>query len=569
MIGCGAPIPQDGSTSAGDIFIPPLELCFPGPNVAPDVATDGQRVYLEGTIPANARVFLTGYRYNNAPPSRSQRFGDGREAMFCGCTNVLLQDAGSEFGPLPFFVVPDGAPSGDYSVQVLPAGASCPSTCAPTNVCAGLQVAPSYILSTTERFKFNENSENDSDSPAEMAFVFASSAGTAFGDGETLVKWTGAFPGGQQESAHLTNADGSTLTAHVPLFVGRESLMTVGECREECAALPSSRVSACLQACQQNDALGRFNDHLDIGVAGVEYDESPSKAYGVIAGIVAGAASCYLAVKFHIPKLGCTVGAGSVGVYVADAVNGALADEDDHLGSIDVTHTGGVLGQNWNVGNDVIGPRKLAGPTKNGGDVDLFYRNRRVAAPRILGYKVSVNSIAVDQGLDCERENDVFLQARAMLHDGRQELVSTTRFPEGEPENWKINEGSTKTFSPPLVIAQESFAAESAPESPFLYVEIAPWEHDDNDANDSFGIEAETIPTGDLVGITGNSVDGISSEGFFTRTKTVTIHKAVNGWQAADTCGSGAGGVDVHRPKGRVRLEYQVEMTWLRQIRRQ
>src|SRR5688572_32558553 len=68
----------------GPIITGPIKFCSKTP-VKPELATDEQRVYLDNSVAANTRAFLRGYRYNDAPPSKSFPQGEGREQTFCGC----------------------------------------------------------------------------------------------------------------------------------------------------------------------------------------------------------------------------------------------------------------------------------------------------------------------------------------------------------------------------------------------------------------------------------------------------------------------------------------------------
>lgn len=562
--------------TGGQFYLPPP----PPPactktQVSPPLATDGQRVYLDtAEAQENMQVLLSGYRYNDAPPTTSFPDGEGREEIYCGCQRVKMETLGGgdpEFStPRPYITVPMDAPTGDYSVEILPASVSCSSggiraTCDVSQQCKvpSLSVAPSFIVSTTERLDITGNSEETDDHPAEMAFLFTAGAGTTFGDGERLVEWTGSFPGGGTGSTHITHADNTTLRARVPLFAGRESLMNVVECREECIGVDDAAEAACIAQCDADQNAGRYNNKMAFGFGGVEYDSSPSKAWGVVAGIAASALVCVGGAEVGLP-CDSLVGAGSAtafGTAVAVGVNQLLQDDDDNLGLAEAASN---QSANWNVGA-TFGPLKLDG--QDSGDISLYYRNHRVPAPRILNYSVRLKSIKLLDDYeenDCRSPNEVFINARAALHQGESTLPGTIRIPSGN-EVFLLAEGETHTFGPTDgVISSRSFTPETAPISPFLYVEVGVWENDKD--KDLMGIEADTMFLGQYISAYMDSADDTTSEGYRIRHATFTRVATVHGYAGSDNhCwGWGAHGWDPQAVEGGARVEYQVDLTWLK-----
>jgi hypothetical protein len=573
-LSCGNTLEPDSTTTSSDaelkgapvgpIIRHPIKLCR-GTAVSPDLATDGQRVYMPAATTLDTRVMVRGYRYNDAPPTKTRPEGEGKEQIFCGCQRVRLEEVWDPDGvryTLPFIVVPEGAPTGDYSIQPLAGDGECNSgglrAVCPDTGCASttLSVAPSFITSATQRILFNGNSEDDSDNPSETAFAFAGRSGVPFGDGDSLVEWSGSFPGGTEGSAHITNADNTNFNVKLPLFVGRESTMREAECREECASKPASGEAACLSTCDANRGL--FNDRLQFAINGVEYDSSPSKWWGYLAGAATTALGCYASYELGIPKKGCV---GSAGFFstVADTVNGALADDDDNLGASNGEH---LAGFDWGIGAS-IGPIDFAGPTRTNGDLDLFYSNRRTAAPRILAYNVKLKSVKVISDYEessCGSPNEVFVNARAMLNRGDTQLPGTTRFP--ATGTWSLRAGETQTVD--ATIASATFTPETAQVSPWLYVELGVWEDDED--KDLMGLEADTIFLGDVLGGQYTSTTETTAEGFYVRKVKFDRVSRVHGYAGSDNhCwGIWSHGWNPQAIEGSADITYEVELTWLK-----
>lgn len=346
-----------------------------------------------------------------------------------------------------------------------------------------------------KELKINANSEDSDDHPAEMQFTFLGNSGAAFGDGERLVEWTGGFPAGSEGAGHLTNADQSVLAAAVPLFVGRESLMSASECREECVALPASAEPGCLATCATNESLGRYNDRLEFGIGGVEKDASPSKAWGVIAGIAAGAASCYALSELGGDCLSETGIGTSVGIGTAlgKAVNELAEDDDDELGLAEQTLR--QSSNDWGIGIS-FAPLQFGGG--EGGDIALDYEMRRIAAPTLIHYSVSLRSITIVEGYEesgCEPPNEIFVHARADFQTGQSQPSGPIRVPEGDGV-LSLEEGETAILNAELV-SSGAFLAENAAESPFLYLETSVWERDED--NDLLGFSSEVIELAPIV----------------------------------------------------------------------
>jgi hypothetical protein len=569
-----------------DVALDPDSTKCGGTLVTPDVATDGQKIYFDSAnVVRDSRAILTGYRYNDSPRTKGHLKGEGREAIYCGCQRVRIEAAPGVDGETtnrPYVVVPSDAPSGEYSIELLPPGGECSrggirATC-PANACRApsLSVVRSYVVPTMERLHVLNNSEVDDDHPGELAFVIAGSSGTAFGEGSKpsmLVNWSGSFPGGDEGSAHVTNADGSTLRARIPLFVGREMEVSFAECQEECVALPAAFEAQCLQQCTSNNTLGRYNNQVTFAVSGVEYDSSPSKVWGYLAGVGSGALACLATWQLGVPGPDCATkpGAGEaigIGTAVSKAVNAALEDDDDRLGTAEVMHTT-AADPDWITGSE-LGPVKFQGEKKKG-ELSLYYTNRRAGAPRILSYRVTLRSLTLDNGyelLDCKPPNEIFVNARAALYQGTS-LPQTKRFPQGKGL-LSFTEGQTHGFGDAFVVGEERWEStpDRAPESPFIYVEFGVWENDDS--KDLVGIHADTIFLTDILSKAWNPTDEFTPEGFLVRRTKVERSAVVQGFDGSDNnCRAGLSALkafawDPKAPRGRARLTYRIDVKWLR-----
>ncbi len=553
--------------------------------ITPDIATDGQRVYLNGTVEEGARVFLTGYRYNDSPPTRAFPQGQGQERIYCGCQHAGLEevpDFDGGVGTRPFFVVPMNAPSGDYSVEVRSREGDCPaggprSDVCPTDLCStghNLFVAPSYIVNRLNRMDINANSEDPEDNPPEMSFTFNSFSGKPITEGDNavaMVNFAGLYPGGAKGSGHLTNPDATQVFPQIPLFIGSENRMLITDCQEECASFPAGREAECMSICQNFGAQGRFTNHFEFTFGGAEFDESPSEWWGRIAGIGAFALGCFLGTKVapgH-PKAGCIVSGASLGKYTSDTINDALKDDDDNLGTFSQTYNHAFGGFEWGSAAQE-GPFKLT-VGREKGDIDLFVQNLRVGGPQILGYSVKLKSLKVDQGYeegDCEEPNEVFLHSTVFLYQGGP-IPAATRFPSINGK-WLLNTGQTENFGGvPLPLAEKSFTAETAAESPLLYLEFGVWEDDED--KDLMGLYSETIFLSDLLqrGFS-EVVDEISPEGLFIRRAKLQRFASMHGYTGSDDHCYGIWAVagDPNANEGRVNLEFEIEVTWLKRTRR-
>lgn len=591
LYGCFQP-PELGVETPVNAGLAPVDPDGPdctGTKVNPFIATDGQRVFLEPEgLDPNAKVLLTGYRYNGQPPTRSNPLGDGREQIYCGCQRagtLRVEDVdGGTFRTSRFIRVPNDAPSGNYSLEVLPVTADCSvggirAVCNESLSCVNptLTVAPSYITTTMENLIVNTNAEDDHNNPSEMQFLFSSNSGTAFGDGERLVTWSGGFPAGGSGSSHITNADNTSLRARVPLFVGKESQMSAAECREECVSKPGNAEASCTQTCNSNETLGRYNDRLEFAFGGLELDSSPSKAYGVVAGVVTTVAACYVSAQLGDP---CGVtgfsglnsgGAVGIGVAVGAGVNNLLQNDDDNLGTGEASSS--LANNDWNVGVSTDST-DLAGQST--GDIVLQHRNQRIASPSILEISVKLNSIKINESYEknnCTEPNEVFLNARAFLYTGQSGMSSPIRIPAGD-DSKKLLEGETWSFGPTegFLVNSGRLPSENAPDSPFVYVEIGVWELDDSrNQKDLIGIATEIHYLAPVISNYSEAIGGFTEEGFFTREANYSHSARVHGYAGSDNhClvnnpfGIGANDWDPQAEEGRATVKYDLKVTWLK-----
>lgn len=556
-------------------------------SVSPFLATDGQRLFLdENQAQAGDRVLLTGYRYDDAPPTRIEPGGLGRAPIYCGCQTVgLLEtedvDAGN-FRQSLIIRVPDDAPSGDYSIEVLPASTTCSSggvgaVCEVSQICVNpsLTVAPSHLVTQSNSLNINTNSEPTGGNPSEMQFLFAALSGAQTEADGSLLRWSGTFPAGQRKSAHLTSGDNKSIGMNLPLFAGRESMMSAAECREECVALPFAKAEICAQDCDATERLGRYNDRLDFSFGGVELDSSPSKAWGVASGIAAGAALCtashFLAQQscFEQSLPGVSVGTGAVllGTAVGAAVNKGLADDDDNLGTADGGFTRAA--NDWGVGQ-AAQVLKMDGEGKKG-DITLSLSNLRLPAPTILSYSIVLRFVELTGGyeyFDCKPPNEIFVHARAHLHIGQEKLEAPIRIPSGD-EVIKMNVGDRITLDRFLAGPQE-FLTHQAPEIPFAYVEISVWEADspeDDEQKDLIGVSSKTHSLAQIINFYSDPVGGVTPEGQFTRTASYRYADRVNGYIGSDDhCHNSVFATATSDPEGEygaATIIYDIDLTWL------
>ena len=182
------------------------------------------------------------------------------------------------------FTVPVNAPSGDYYVSIL--NGSCetgivpvaPPDCEAKGEAHNVTVLPSYIVTVIDGLKIDGNAEPAGNHPAEMRFTFISFSGVPSIEGNVataLVINSGAYPGGVSGAGHLTNADGTIHEMQLPVFTGREDLMLFAECEEEAVAFPAIVAARRFEQCTQWLEGGRFSDHFQYTMAGVEFDDTP------------------------------------------------------------------------------------------------------------------------------------------------------------------------------------------------------------------------------------------------------------------------------------------------------
>ncbi|MEW5804256.1 MAG: Ig-like domain-containing protein [bacterium] len=553
--------------------------------VTPDMATDGQRVDLIDPPPdENMWVLLIGYRYNNTPPMVCRPTGEGKERIYYGCQPLIKTFVYDPDGvPYPHycFFVPTDAPSGEYSIKLLPSEGGCPKD---EDVEEGkdiplpsLFVLPSYIVTTLQNIQVHGNSEDDEDNPAELAFVFTSLSGIPYREGTgaaSFVQFSGVFPGGDEGSAHITNADNTELWLDLPLYIGQEKLMAANEWLEECISYPAALETVCKT--DYENKKGFFSDDFYFSISGVEYDSSPSKAWGVAAGVLTTAVGCYISYKAKIFKEGCPV-SGSLGYVVGKAVNDALEDDDDNLGIVEGLYHQKIGGFGWE-GDDIEqGPFRFGGPLRGEekGNIDIWVQNERVCGPRILQYKVTLKSIKITDDYeedDCSPPNEVFLHSRVFLGGSGSILSSTKRFPD-YGSFWLLSQGETKDFgASPLILDERTYSVETAPESPLLYIELSVWE--DDEGKDLMGIHSWTIFFEDFFEYSysfyPSENDEYTPEGYFIRRVKRQYTAYVHGYAGSDNhCwGWWAHGWDPQAHEGAAELTYEVEATWLKMTMR-
>lgn len=531
-------------------------------SVVPDIATDGQRIYLRTPpLQGENHVVLAGSRYNVSLPKDGLPDGEGRESMYWGC-QLLGREQGTDLEGRQttrhYFLVPKEAPSGNYVVRLLSQNCAMPpatpADCAECRMLPTLLVVPSYMVTTVDQLLVTGNSEDDDDNPAELKFFFSSQAGTPRSADTVnfpMVEFSGTYPGGGEGSSHLTNADNTRLHPSLPVLVAGEARVTQSECEEEAVSFPAQEAGRRRAECEEDARNGRFRNRYEYAVNGVEYDDSPSPAWGYIIGIGAVAAKC--ALTSCLADSASTLALGKV---VSDQVNKTLKDEDDKLG----VATGSFDG-------DVVVDREQAPVRLDGsGNVSIAVSYHRVGAPKILHHSVTLRSLKVLEGYEvaaCREPNEIFVNGRALLYANNtlgSTLGEATRLP-AAPGVWSIKQGETRQLG--VVVQDREFPVESAPESPVLYIEFGVWE--DDSEKDLMGLHSETIRLADFLSNRNHGEQAVSREGYFTRTVTSQRTFTVHGYTGSDKHCPGAVG-HARAPsaeQGRVELTFDVAVTGL------
>lgn len=564
----------------------------PATTISPDIATDGQRVYLDPTgFQTNdgregMLVFLTGYRYNISPPRSGRPGGEGEEAIFCHCQRLekeVTTGIDGETIERLFFTIPMNAPSAEYEMRLLPENEQCPASeiepgeCAEGCADARLFVTPAHIVTMLQSLDVDSNSEPRDNHPAEMSFTFSSLSGEPVSDGETgvaMVEFSGDFPGGFKGAGHLTHTDDTFIFADLPIYIGNENRMTKLEWDEECDALPSSQVDDCLATGTNFLTQGRFSDRFEFSFGGAEFDSSPSKWWGQAAGIGTFGLACYVGFK---AGHGCTTVEGLAGSFtlaeaVSSAINDALKDDDDHLGVFSESFQSTQTGFRWTGGDGVDIQNELT-EGRTSGRISMAYKNMRVGAPLIHQYRVALKSLELVHDYEesgCEPPNEVFLNSRVFLYDGTTKLPSTDRDPDDDAV-FLMTEGQTGSFGAAgLTLSPPSGTGSSPLESPLLYIEIGVWERDSE--MDLIGLHSETVLLADfLAGSFGGTVTNeVTPEGKFVRRVRQQRTVFANGFAGSDNhCwGIWAHGWDPDAQEGKVKITYEIDVSWLKEIAR-
>ncbi|MEX2745987.1 hypothetical protein AB3480_32990 [Rhizobium mongolense] len=529
--------------------------------VQPSIATDNDRIDFVGMAEAvgGRPALLRGFRYNG--------FGQASEPeqIYCGCQLVTTTfvpdvDGGGQGTNVPGFRVPEDAPSGHYSIELLPDGATCEAggiraSCPPLPeqcISPTLTVAPSHVVAVMTGLNVSDNGEDSDIHPAEMQFAFAGGSGTPFEEGNRLVEWSGGFPAGPEGVSYLTHSDQSTLRATVPLFAGPELQMSAAECREESVAVPANEEAEFRANCDSNQALGRYDNALEFGITGYEADSSPSKAWGVLAGAAAAAATCLAIEKAgrDCTSFGGITASGTIGGAVATVVNGSLEDEDDQFGSVTEALS---LGSNWGIGV------QFPSAQFSDGDISLDFETRRVAAPRLLQYSVRLKSITLHEGYElsgCPAPNEIFINSVARFQGGQSSSAAPIRIPDGSSV-LSMDEGETQVVNTEI-FSSGILLPENAPEIPFLYLETSVWERDSE--NDLIGFDADVI---ELAPIVARFDDfDTTPEGFLVRPGTFTRTQVFKGFGGSDDhCSIVATGIS--QEQGHASIQFEISLTWL------
>jgi hypothetical protein len=459
-----------------------------------------------------------------------------------------------------YFVVPPEVPSGVYEVKVIPPtdNRSCDELCATPMPCQGatLFIAPSYTVTLLKQMDINGNSEDDDKAPAEMSFTFTSSSGTPFAVGDeaaSLIMLGGTYPGDRW----LTHGDHTVAYPHLPLFIGRETLVSSWECEKEISSFPTSSQPREAQQCANRTRENLFTPKFDVAFSGVEFDDSPSKWWGYAAGVGGAALTCYLGSQIGMP---CSLSsAGSLVATIANFVNDALQDEDDNLGTSSFRFDNGTWGEFAS---------QLSGPD---GDIHIHVENTRTGGLLIKDWKVTLKSITVLEGYDPSEDepNEVYVHARAFLYQGESQMPPMTRIPAAG--NRPVYTGSTLEFDPLEGTLGEGRFNDTgavvdygpgenlppAPESPLIYVEIAVWEYDPDSDDDLMGVYSYTIFLAQVLDDAPYTSKEYTTGGFpvlrFKRTYFGDAHGYAQQGNAEE---------------GRVRIAFDVEVVWLQHTKR-
>ncbi len=538
-----------------------------GIRLDPEVATDGQQVCLQGSFPDRAyHIVLTGYKYTQGPlvDERNHVVISEREAIYSACIAAVRTKytcgADGEQCDQVCFEIPMDAPSGEYEVLILPAEGECPRVASdPTNRPADacevgpytLFITPAHIVSELAQLIIGDNSEPSGSHPAELFLSFSSYTGSDPDQtGHFPVEFSGSYPGGRPGSQHLTNADGTVATPHVPLFVAPEQDMERTECEEECAA--AADPARCRQICAEN--ARHLNNRFVMTAAGAEFDclDGCSSVWDEVANIGLTALGCLAGYELGETVAGCKAGS-TLGGIAESALEDALEDEDDVLGTADFTFPRGTISPYWKVGEDLV-PTSLSKA-----DMGLEVRNYRLGGPLIKDAKVTLKSVYLIQADDddCYAPDELFFETRATLCAGSH-LGDATRLPgsSGLP----VAQGQRRDLSSlsPVDAGGDSIA-------PILYVEVGVWDDDGDDENELIGLHSTTYKLSDFAS-DGTGSD-FSIDGHPARRIRKTYTYTVSGFNSDERCDCEwpwACGWDAYAIHGKAEITYEVEVIWLK-----
>lgn len=557
--------------------------------------TDGGKLRLHALQPIDfapvlegAGYFLSGYRYNNAPPSAGQPEGGGKERIHRSCHRIgpPLPDQPGVYE----LTLGRGMPSGDYFLGVV---ASCPAepeieddVCEDTH---NFLLAPSYLIATLDRVDVISNSEEEGDHPAEMRFQFASFSGMQRISGDATkpkVSIVGNYPAGPSGSGHLTHADGSMIRPNLPIFVGAQKDMFLQECIEEADALPDTQAENAADRCRTSDSQGEFTDHYQWAVNAVEFDENNADVWGKVAGAAAVGISCVVGFSGGVTLAAageCAGGALTLGGKVSAAVESALGADDDKLGTIDVaTHLGQNEFQFPLTGPEGDGPHLF---TDGGDRLQGFVRAQETGGLMLLDYEVELKKIDILESYElfsgCEDPPEIYAIARGYAFD-KASLPDGTRHPAGS----EVFGLPIDFFIGPTVV-KSNHPAGTAVETPGVYIEISVWERDGDRDADLMGILSEFFTWQNLFSADGFDeptlsnmvrIDRVTPEGFpALEIRATFIDRSLRGFVGSDRhCVNITNNADLallaaQDPNGRqghVAVTYEVRATWLKSVGR-
>jgi hypothetical protein len=295
--------------------------------------------------------------------------------------------------------------------------------------------------------------------------------------------------------------------------------------------------------------------------------------------------------------------AGNIADKLENAVLNKKPSGDDYLGA---SHNGDNQFQpgiaDW-PNLDQLVYQSLSGQNAKG-NIGLYAENRRVGGPRILDWSVRLTSLRVESKYHTENDpQDIYVQARALMYhsSGEQTLGDPARYPSTvrgddlelntyyqtwEFVPWKGEGQRTKEDSGNLDSGWElnpnhPSDPDTAVESPLLFIDLSVWEddtspqHATDDQDDLMGYHSNAIFLADFLSglndqTTVEVADSVWQDGSLIRTAKARFPVRISGNAGSDSkiYWGEAYSPDPFVAEGEVSLEYEVSVTWVKELSR-